>query len=314
MVRNWFVAAAISVLATSAVAQPCVRGGGQAITWGNDLAEGVAQAKKQGLPLLLYVTAASRDRDDDRESQHRKAFSNPQVIEWTRRFIPVRVSRSRYRDQLDEWNAATANQIVLFVTPDGKLIDQLGPEGVGNVSSFSQKMQLVFRKFREDIYNDEVKPKLTADADAAALRMALKRVDHYRLLAADQALAKQLEREDLPADIRRSVFQALAELSTRPAVTALLNRALEEEDAAAALTKCTPAAAEQMLEALLGSDGQVNVLVYQAVTRIAKVPNAKPERFWEGKNDKVKQDEVERVKKLVTTAARKWNDKHAEFR
>ena len=131
----------------------------------------------------------------------------------------------------------------------------------------------------------------------------------------DKGVIKLLERPRLPRDVAKVCYDVLAELSTRPAVSELLDRTADgDKNAAAALSRCTPAAAEQMLEKLGGDDPELRVEVYNAVTKICNVRSVKRPSFWRGKDERVKEKEIERVKELVSQEARRWKEKYAEYR
>ena len=85
----------------------------------------------------------------------------------------------------------------------------------------------------------------------ADLKQALKVIDEFTILDADQTVVKLLERPGVNASIGKACYDVLATLSTKPAVEALLERAAtEDKNALRVLPKCTPLAAEQMLDRL----------------------------------------------------------------
>jgi hypothetical protein len=69
-----------------------------------------------------------------------------------------------------------------------------------------------------------------------------------------------------------------------------------------------------MLPGLEDEDPVVQLAVYHAVTRICRLRNVKPDRFWEGRNQYVKRKEIDRVRSLVSAAAERWRERYAEHR
>ena len=54
--------------------------------------------------------------------------------------------------------------------------------------------------------------------------------------------------------------------------------------------------------------------VYTAVTKICRVKKPKPVGFWRGKNEQLKNDELERVKEHVRTVAQRWRETREDYR
>jgi len=297
-----------------------VAGAQQTLHWNNRVEQAVAEAKQTRKPLMFYVLSSEGDRADDMEDAQRRAFAHPRVVEVARRFIPVQMSRSAHRDQLRRWRLPEKiNQEVVFATPERELIDPQSPtlaaSGVADPQVFIQKMVLVFRKYRDDLYRTELRAELTAENAAAKdIRDVLKIVKEFLILSADQDVAKLLENEKLDSGLRKQVYEVLAELSTKPAVEALLARAARDKEAAAALAQCTPAAAENLLEHLGGEDFNRHLLAYKTVTKVCKVPDTKPDRFWEGKNERLKTEEINRVREAVRQTAARWRERYGDYR
>jgi hypothetical protein len=311
MARCLPVVAAALLLVPRAAGQPDA-----AIQWSQKVEQAVAQAQEARRPLMFWVLGRSASRDPQVERDQKRAFRDPLVVELSRRFITARLSRSRYRDLLEEWELPpTTNLEIVFVTPAGGKIDTLAPAGVANPGVLARKMALVFQHYRRGVFEAEIKPKLEDEkATDQDLRLAVTLVAEFLILSADQAVIKLLERPRLSSSVRVAAYDALGALSTPASVEALLERAAEDERAGAALRRCTPAAAEQMLPALDADDAGLRLLVYQAVTRICKIRDVKNDRFWEGRNPVVKRKEIERVRRVVTAAAKRWRERYAEYR
>lgn len=305
----------VSLLAFGCLAVPAAPA--QGLRWTMNFEQAIALARKTHKPLMVYIVGRTGDRDDDMEASQKKAFRNPLVAEVARRFVPVKISRSRYRPLLAEWGLPPRTNLeVVFVRPDGKLIDRLSPSGVGNAQTFVEKMVLVFRAYRDGFYQQQIRPKLTAaDAKPRDILRAVKWIRDFNILSADRDLVELLDRKDLSENVRKRIYDALAQLSTRPAVQALLKRAKSgDKQAVAALSRCTPEAAEWMLDDLGGPDMQAHLLVYHAVTKICRVPKVKPDKFWQVRIERLKREEIERVRRIVRDVAKKWRARYGELR
>jgi len=287
-----------------------------AIHWSLNVEEAVGQAQRTKRPLMFWVLGRSDSRDDRLERDQKRAFQDPLTVELSRRFVTVRLSRSRYRDLLEKWNLSPKTNLeIVFVTPAGEKIDTLAPQGVANADALARKMTLVFQHYRRRLFEQEIRPKLGDEETAEPeLRSALALIAEFLILSADQGVIKLLERGPLSASLRNEVYDTLAALSTPASVKALLERPTEDESAAAALARCTPDAAEQMLPALEGEDPERRLRVYHAVTRICRIHAVKPDRFWQGRIESLKRNELERVRRIVTATAGRWRERYAEYR
>ncbi len=287
-----------------------------AIQWSLKVEEAVAHAGETKQPLMFWVVGRSDSRDHRLERDQKRAFRDRLVVELSRRFLTVQLSRSRYREQLEEWNLSPwTNLEIVFATPAGEKIDTLAPAGVANAEALARKMALVYRHYRGVVFEREIKPKLEDEqASDRDLRLALKLVAEFLILSADQSVIQLLERESLGGAVRDEVYDVLAALSTPASVEALLERARDAERAGAALARCTPDAAERMLPALDGEDADLRLAVYRAVTRICKIRDVKNDRFWQGRNLVIKRKEIERVRQIVTATAKRWRERYAEYR
>lgn len=307
---NRLVVAAVTVLlgaATAAAQTPQIQ-------WLRDAREGVAAAKQNNRPIMFYVIGSKEDRPDDTD-EHRRAFQDPTVLKLSRYFVPVRIARAQNRELVREWGLGDSALDLVFTTPDGKRIDTLSSGGIARPSSLANKMFLVFDKFRNDHFDAELKPVLEkSDAPAAEVKKAVQTVDELIITRADAALLNLLQREKLDPALRKMTLETLGKLSTAPAVQALLKLAPSDKAAADALAECTPVAAEQVLLPVLssGTDDE-KLLAYKAVTKICKVRDPKPDKFWSGKNEAVKTAELDRVQKLVRKSSEDWKRKN-EYR
>ncbi len=291
-------------------------GNNRSISWTLDARAAVAEAQRSERPIMFWVLSAEGDRVDDVERDQKRAFSDATVVELSGRYVPVRLSRSQHRDLLVRWGLSpSTNMEIVFTTPGGDKIDTLSPSGAANARSLAQKMALVYRQYRNQVFAKEIKPAFDAeDTQTKALLVGLKRVQNMLILDADQAVIKLLSNEKLDPSVKTAALETLAVLSTRASTKELLTRAATDPKSAKLLEKCTPMAAEQMLEALDGEDDGLRMAVYQAVSKVCGVSGVKPARFFEQAPERARADELRRVKQIVERTARAWRDRYDEYR
>lgn len=290
----------------------------QPIQWISNAQQGVAQAKRVGLPLLFYVPG-SRDRgDDDLDDAQQAAFRDPRVRSIAEsRFVPTRLPLSSdNRAMLQQAGAAVGPGYCLVVmTPEGKLVGVIPPGQVADRRVLAQQLTAMFRKYRSELFEQRLKPLLEQeDARPADVVAAVRQIEKLLILEADQALVSLLERPGLGKGLQKDVYEALAALSTKKSVEALLKAAQQDAQAAKALGRCTPGAAADMLPELKLDDMDKFVIVYEAVTNICNIKGKKPRGFWGGENERLIAEELERVKREVQAAAERWRREYEPYR
>jgi hypothetical protein len=299
--------AVLSLLLLSAVV---VQAQNNAIQWRREPAQAVAEAKRVNRPILAYVLASERYRDDQLDREHKRSFRDKRVMRRAARdFVPLRLSRARHRDLLREFGfSEQANMEMSFVTPDGKIIGRISAMGIAQVDSLIQKMDMVFEEYAKRVYADQVKGVLSdSDAKVKDIQQALDLVYQMRMKFAISDLITLLGREDLSPALHNSICRTLAAFSTRAAVDKLLELAKAGDKVAAKeLGNCTPVAAEFMLPTLKLDEEPFDYDVYEIITRICRIPKAKPERFFENAPTYMKKEELERVDQAVRAAAAAW--------
>ncbi len=314
MFRSWLIVTASLCWTACALAQ-----GQRPVQWIGNKQQGVAQAQRTGLPIMFYVSGSSRNERSDLEQAQQRAFRDPLVRGIAEeRFVPVRLPRSNEnREMLEEIGAPGGVGLYLvFVTPDGKLIGTIPPGQAAEAKVLARQMTAMFRKYRVDVFERELKPKLENEtAKAGEITKALKVVEKFLIVEADGMVAKLLEREGLSKTVAKRVYDVLAELSTPKSVETLLEAALQDKVAAKALTRCTPAGAEALLPALSPEPPEEKFLiVYEAVTTICKIEKPKPRGFWTGPNQRLIGEEIERVQAEVRESAKRWRAKYEAYR
>jgi hypothetical protein len=283
------------------------------IPWLTEPQQAVNEAKRSLRPLMVYVLASNKYRDDKLDHLQKAALEDPRVVRLSRQFVPLRLSRSINRDVLGSFGLSeSANMEMSFVTPDGQVLGNISAGGVAQPSSLAEKLTLVLRAYTKKVYENEVKPVLgDTEAKPPALKRAVQLVGYFRLTAADQGLIELLDRPRLDRTLRGEVYDTLAALSTKTAIDKLFELAVAEDSRAAkALEKCTPLGAEHLLDQLSADD--FNYGVYKTVTQACDIRNVKSAKFFENAKPRLKQEEVDRVTKLVREAAQRWRQQNDE--
>ncbi len=288
------------------------------IRWRTEPQQAVREAQANMRPLMVYVLAATRDRDDDVEREQRRSLADPRVLQMSQNFVPLRLSRSQHRDILAQFGLPqSANMIMSFVAPNGDQLGTISAAGIANTESLLEKLALVQRAYAGKIYDSEVKPVLeNEDAKPADQRRALLLVRELRITDADQLIITMIEeRARLNTGIRKLAYEVLAALSTTESVNKLLDWAWDGDAVATkALERCTPVAAEQMMVELQADAEYFPYPVYQIVTKICNVPKPKREKFFEQAKKRLKEEELERVRNIVRQAAQQWRIANGERR
>lgn len=281
----------------------------------SDVNAAIADAKKKDMPLIFYITRASDSRDQDLERDQKRSFRDERVFEMSKKFICVQMSYSQYKDQVEKWGIRSNMQLyVVYTTPDGTKIDWQDPLGVSNADGFSQKMAKVYDVHRNTLYEKQIKAQISDKATVAEMKAGLERVKQLTILTADKDVVKLLEKKDLDDKTRELVYDVLASLSTKTSIDALAGEIKSADDKAAkALEETTPGAAIWLLP-MMDKDGPQRVAAYSAVVKTCKIKGGKPAKFWEGKNEKTKAEEIERVKKAAEGVSKRWKDRYDAYR
>jgi len=287
------------------------------IQWISNKQQGVAQAKRTGLPIMFYVTGSGRSEGSDLEDAQQRAFRDPLVRGIAEeRFVTVRLPQSsENRKMLEQAGAPSGLGLYLAIfTPEGKLVGTIPPGQVAEARVLARQMTALFRKYRVDVFERELRPTLEEEgARAGDILKALKVIERFLIVEADESVAKLLERGQLSASVEKQVYNVLAVLSTPRSVKALLEVAPRDKLAAKALGRCTPAGAEEMLAALDLAEPERFLVAYEAVTKICRI-KGKPRGFWRGQNEQLINAELERVKGAVKETAKRWREQFAAYR
>lgn len=304
MTRRTTAIALLLLMPTLALAQNA------AINWIRQPRAAIAKARKTDLPLMVYVLASERYRDDQIDREHGRTFRDPRVQAKARYFIPLRLSRTQHKDILDEFGfGQRANMEMSFVTPDGERLGKASAGVIADAGRFANTLGQMFDRYARKLFEDEFKPVLEDEKARPNDQLkALRAIANLRVKIADETVLKLLERERLSQGVRKQAYETLAELATKKGVQMLLKLGLEDQDRLAlrALQQAPPPAAEEMLPELKAGDDEFEFIVYDTVTKICRVDEAKPERFFENYDQAARQEEIDRVKKIVQETAQRW--------
>lgn len=281
-----------------------------AINWNRDPKSAIAQARKTDLPLMVYVLASERYRDDQIDREHGRTFRDPRVQAKARYFIPLRLSRSQHREILGDFGfGQRANMEMSFVTPDGEQLGKASAGVIANNEQFARTLGEMFDRYARKLFNDKLKPKLEDEqARPNDQVIALRAIENLRIKMADDSVLKLLERERLAGSVRKQAYDTLAALATKKSVAALLELARESEDRAAlaALRKAPPPAAEELLPELKAATDEFDFVVYDTIAEICRIKDAKPARFFENYDEAARQEEIDRVSAIAKETADRW--------
>lgn len=274
------------------------------INWIEDSEAGVAAAQKSTLPILFLVLPRPEPEAKDK-NEAAESFDDPAVIRLVgERFVAVRLKRSREAEVLlKRLNAANAaDGSVVIATPRGVGVDIIATNDVQNAERLAQKLEEAFGKYQAKILANLVAPILdNEDAKPEALLESLRLVKKLGLSGADKAIADLLDRKNLTDDVRASVYDTLAALSTERAIHRLFDAALQDTKAADALRLCTPTGATALLPALKLGDRKRLALAYDVLVTICSIDEAKPAAFWQDDDKTSQKAEIERIKARVAT-------------
>ncbi len=293
------------------------------IQWHGNAREAIARAKEQSMPLMFWVSER-RDigEEDDLRDAEEQSFRDPAVVAIAqKRFVPVRVSRtSRVNEELEKLGLPTTHGLyVALVTPSGDLLDTLGPGQVADPVALAQGLAAGARKYGEALYEQELGPVIrNPGAPKAEVRRAVQTAWRLGILSADKDIAGLLARPDVTETERGRIYAMLAALATGPSIDALLGAAAEgNKSAAAALGRAEAGALEVLVSELPGPEGEPTarqLAAYDATTRIARLPSARPETFWAKAPPEERTRELELVKKRAEAVLAYWKEREVAGR
>jgi hypothetical protein len=288
------------------------------IQWVSNVNQGVAQAKRVGLPIMFYVTGSSRGDESDLEDAQQAAFRDALVGGIAReRFVPVRLVRStQSKELLTQLGAPTEyGNYLLFVTPEMKSLGTVPPGQVADAKALARQMTAAFRTFRKDLFERELKPTLeNKDAKPADTIKALKTIQKLLILEADESVAQLVADAGSNANVRKEAYDTLATLSTPKCAKTLLEAAPQDKLAERALGNCEAGVAEELIATLDSEDFEQFVVAYEALIKICKLDGKKSRGFWSGQNERLINEELDRVEQAAHTTAQRWKARYEPYR
>ena len=292
--RRWALCAAVALTAQASAG----------VRFHQDPRAAVSAARKADLPLMIYVIDRSRNVNSEERRRINRVFRDPAVERAAQRFVCVQLNSARYPDELRRWGLSPrTNFQLVFASPTGKRIRS---GGVGSVEAVLREMGAAWEDYREAVFHDVIQPALASRSlRMTQARAALRRVRSLDIRIADQVVLDLLARPGV-SDLRPEVYRTLAAISTPRAMRTLLRSAARDQEAAAALRYCNPLATEPLLEAMADPDLGLRQYAYDALVRIAKIPNPKPASFWNKASRRARRAEIARVRQLARKHAGHW--------
>jgi hypothetical protein len=285
------------------------------IFWSTNEQAAAQQSQHNGAPLMVWLgyhrsNCCDENNALDRiEDEQRRAFNDPTVLAAARDFVALRVDLG---DKGSHFKTFGAPFDLVFVSPAGQRLASLSAADARSPERVLRGMRTALDEYRKRIYERDVRPTITSGSAApAAAKTALVQLRKSPVRGADKDVLTLLKRKDLDAGVEAEAIAALGALSTAPAVKELIRRAPDDERAAVALGTCNPEALEPLLSHLDNRNKPEFLIVYRAVTRAGKIESPKPDKFWDGPNERVKTNEIDRVKTAARAAAQKWRDRNA---
>ncbi len=317
MVARWVVVlAGVLGSAAAAVAQ-------NPIQWQGNARGAIARAKEQQLPLMFWVSE-QRDvgEDDELRDAEEDSFRDPTVVGLAHDlYIPVRITRtSRVNEELERLGLPTSHGLyVALVTPDGEVLDTIGPMEVANPEALSQRLRAGHRTYVSGLYEQEFAPVIrNPSAPKADVREAVRAVWRLKILSADSDIAALLTRSDLTDPERARLYSMLASFATGPSVEALLSAAAEgKKDAVTALARGEAGSLEFLLNELPGPDSAPTprqAAAYDAAARLARLPNPRPASFWEGATPEERTKAIDLLRRRAEPVLAYWMEREGALR
>lgn len=279
------------------------------IIWSRDVEASVRYAQDTDRPIMILVSSSPLTYEQLYQHGRRgpaiNPFTDPRVVDAARNFVALQVPRGHGTayDLLEGRVPARVNRVLVLLTPDG---DILGRYGIaGSPESLGAELRLTFRAYSRNLLESKLKPVLEDDqASERALGIALRKIRDFEIVEADEAVISLAERPRLGAGVQRLAYEALASLSTSAAVDYLIDRVVQGDsvdarNARRALEGVKPSAAAHLLSVLDADDADRSLAAYRALVRVLQIPNPKADRFWDIASERLRDQEMERTKRLA---------------
>lgn len=306
----------LATLAPSALAQNPVQ-------WSGSVPQSVSRATELSLPLLFWVSEGNdfRDGNDLRDAQE-ESFRDRKVVaiihKW---FVPVRVSRnSRVLAEAQKLGLPTTFGLFAAVlTPDGKLLGEIGPGDIADPRTFATRLMNIFEQYAQEFYQRELLPRLeNPEAPKSEARLAAQTVWRMGLVCADKGMIALAQRKDLTPTERSRVYTVLASLATKSCIEFLLAQSdAGDQEAAQALTRGGPGALEWLVPEMPGPSGEVTprqMTAYQSVARLCRFPSPRDQAWWNKATPQERETELDRLKTKAAAVLEYWIESEGPWR
>ncbi|MBX3357910.1 MAG: DUF255 domain-containing protein [Phycisphaeraceae bacterium] len=293
------------------------------IQWYGNARSAISFAKEQDKPLMFWIYER-RDigEEDDLYVAQEASFRDPAVVQLAQTFfVPVQVARNnRVIEELEKFGLPTSHGLFLaLVTPDGKLLDEIGPGEVANAPGLAKRLADASRKYLDDLYATTLQPIITSpESSKSDVREAVQKVWRLGIQSADKDIVALLDRADLTPGERSRLDTMLASIATPTCITALVDRAAAgDKDARRALFRAEPGALETLLADLPPTDGDATarqIVAYEAAADIANLSSPRPESFWKSATPEDKAREIEALKRRAEPVLEHWKQRAGLWR
>ncbi|MBN2445878.1 MAG: HEAT repeat domain-containing protein, partial [Phycisphaerae bacterium] len=284
----------------------------EVVRWLTSADQGLREAQKDDKPLMFYVLASKKDRDDDLEREQDRVMSDPEVLAQASHFVCVRLSRTRDREFLEKCGIEpTANMVAFFTSSTGEVLDRISAGGLTQRDSITQKLETVLVKHRKELLTRLEEVLEDTEAKTRDLTEALDKIEQNELRDADNALATFAQREDLNTSVRRKCYDVMATLQTDVCIRTLFEHSFsaDEQISRAALSelgKCDPPAAKYLYDYLRHDHPDARLRAYEMIGKIADVRDLQPATFWETAAEAEQTSEYARLRQSADEAIAKW--------
>lgn len=146
------------------------------------------------------------------------------------------------------------------------------------------------RKFQPALQNPAAKPN--------EIRATLNWLNQNLVEGADEDVAALLDREKLDGGVRAAAHALLSKYSTETAAKALLDDAVTNPAAEAALKKCKISAAPVLMANLSASPDAKSQVAYRSLAAICGA-HAKAGEFWKTADEAARSAEIERIRSIA---------------
>lgn len=299
----------------------------QPIQWLNQPGPASNAAQRALKPILIYVTGDAESRNTDLDNRQQRVLRDPTIVGLVNaKFVPLRLARNTQTlPVMKQLGLPYQYGMYLAVLPPDALASPqtstklalIEPTTITDAGTLTMQLVDANRQYGAQLYGQQIKPLFEQDEiKVADLNKALQVIVNFNVAEADQTLLKLVDEKITDKTQVRNIYDALALLSTRAAADKLLEKA-QAGDAAAkqALSKLTPEAAEMvLLDELRSENPEERYLAYQALVKIFNIKPIRNEKWWERIRENERDEELARIRGIVTNGALQWKQTIGRFR